>query len=639
MKFFKKSLIVKISTAVLLVEFLALTSLGLFYTDRFSREVDRYLENNVSLPGELMNRQLLRYESVANREVMAEIVGEDFLDGMIIGADGQIYYSLRPELVGKPVAEVAGVNQVLLAEAQVQAKLIWQDDEQESSITAITPLVAYEGAKPFFHVYIKADTMAARANRHRIAGLFIFGSAICMVLTSIAIIWTAQVMITSPLSRLKESADALRRGEHVDIPQGRQDEIGSLAASLAAMRDSIEQKIIELQATNVTLEEREGELSALMDAFPDRIILLDWAGNFLQVHASSSSRFHIDLLELRGKNIHDIHDVELADSALRTIRKTITTGKGQRMEYSLEGPEGTAWLESHTARIGDEEGEAGKVIWVARDITFRKRFESHLTRAKEDAERVNQQLRELDQTKSSLVSSVSHELRTPLTSLLGFSKIILKNFSKHYWPLAKGNEKLLTKGSQIVENLNILIHEGNRLTRLINDVLDLNKIEMGYTEWREEMICPGVLAKQAATAVSGQFVNNPNLELLTDVEDGLPEILLDADRMLQVLLNLLNNAAKFTPSGSVTLRTYKTQDNVIRFEVADTGPGIPKLEKDRIFDVFHQISDVGPADDKPRGAGLGLAICRDIVGHYNGSIWVESEEGKGATFIIELPTT
>lgn len=638
MQFFNQSLIVKISVVVLLVEILALTSLGLFYTDRFFREVDTNLEAAVSIPGKLMNRQLLRYESVAERSVMTELVGQSFLDGMVIGADGQVYYSLHPQLVGKQVTEIPGIDMALLSQTTSSTRIIHTDEEDTSAIIAITPLVAYEGAKPFFHVYIKADTKKAQQRKQRIAALFIFGSAICIALTSLAIIWCLQLMVTSPLSSLKESADELRRGNlHARIPHGREDEIGSLGDSLASMREAIEQKIVEQQKANATLTEREGELSALMSAFPDRIILLDWYGNYLQVHPSADNQFFIDNENFAGKNVADLHSREVAEQALWTIRKTIITGKGQRMEYSLDGPDGTYWLESHTSRVGNEDGEKGKVIWVAREITFRKQFEHHLTRAKEDAERVNKQLRELDRAKSSLVSSVSHELRTPLTSLLGFSKIILKNFSNHFWPLAKDDQKLLTKGSQIVENLNILIHEGNRLTRLINDVLDLNKIEMGYTEWREEMISPGELAKQAASAVSGQFVNNPNLELVTRIEDDLPDLLLDADRMLQVLLNLLNNAAKFTSYGTVTLLTYKTPDNLIRFEVADTGPGIPEPEQERIFDVFHQISDIDPSSDKPRGAGLGLAICRDIVGHYNGSIWVESEEGRGATFIVELP--
>lgn len=636
MKLFNKSLILNIGAVILLVEFLVLTSLGLFYTERFSAELDRFLEDNIRLPGELMNRQLLRYESVGDHEVMTELVGEEFLDGMVVGADGRVYYAYDPELVGKSVFDVPNVNPTLLSDSTTTHLLL--RDPDGDAIVSITPLMAYEGAKPFFQVYIKAGTQAVQASKLRIAVLFILGSSICIFLTSLAIIWYTQRNVAKPLRDLQGSADALRRGElDIEISTDREDEIGSLAASFTAMQEAIKQKIGELETANLNLEEREGRLQALIEAFPDRFILLDWAGRFLEIYAANNENVFLDTSDMSGNLIHEVHNKNLADKALDVIRRTITTGESQEMEYYLKGPEGKIWFESRTARVGDKDGEDGKVIWVARDITYRKEMERRLTRAKEDAESISMRLRELDQTKSALVSSVSHELRTPLTSLLGFSKLILKNFSKHYWPLAKGNHTLLTKGAQIVENLNILILEGKRLTRLINDVLDLNKIEMGHTEWREDRINPADLAHKATRAVSGQFDSNPELALVTRIGDDLPDIVVDMDRMLQVLLNLLTNSAKFTPAGMVILQVTAPATGLVRFEVSDTGPGIPAHEQERVFDVFHQAGGSGPADDKPRGAGLGLAICRDIIKHYNGTIWVESEPGQGATFIFELP--
>ena len=636
MKLFKKNLILNIGAAVLLIEFLALASFGFFYTERFSNEVDRFLEDNIQLPGKLMNRQLLRYESVSDREVMTELVGDEFLDGMIVGADGQIFYAYNDELVGKSIFNILEASTDLLSNVRKEQILIRKTDS--NTIVSITPLIAFEGAKPFFHVYIKASTREAQARKESIAALFIFGSGLCIFLSSLAIIWYSRYQFTQPLNALKESADALRRGDlDVEIPVGRDDELGSLAHSLASMRNAIKEMVLELKDTNLNLQDKERRLRALVEAFPDRIILFDWDGRFVDVYAVDRNDVTLSSQDMIGKTLHDVHQKRLADRALKAIQDTISTGVSQEHEYSLDGNNGKVWFESRTSRIGDEDGEGGQIIWVARDITYRKDIERRLTRAKDDAEQVSMRLRELDQTKSALVSSVSHELRTPLTSLLGFSQLILKNFSTHFWPLAKGNHKRLIKGAQIVENLNILILEGNRLTRLINDVLDLNKIEMGYTEWREENINPAELARNAAQAVSGQFANNSSLSLTTEIDDNLPEITVDADRMLQVLLNLLTNAAKFTPAGLVTLRASTPTPDTIRFEVSDTGPGIPAHEKERIFEIFHQASHIDPADHKPHGAGLGLAISREIIEHYNGTIKVESEEGHGATFIIELP--
>ena len=637
MRLLGKSLIFKIGAAVLLVEILVLTSLGLFYTETFSREVDRFLMDNVQLPGKLMNRQLLRYESVGSEDVMKELVGEEFLDAMVIGAGGRIYYAYHPDMVGRNISEVSATIPSLLA--GVDRPTLAEDRSQgPEALISITPLRAYQGAKPFFHVYVKVDKQGALARKHRIAAMFIFGSALCIIITSLAIIGFSRKHVTNPLSELARTADALRQGNlDIAVPTGRHDEIGSLAENFDAMRHAIKQHILELEQTNLNLEEKEGRIKALVEALPDRIILFDWQGRYLDIYPGFEEDMVLKSGQLLGTLVHESHPLELADRALSTIRRTIVTGEGQTMEYSLDTTSGPAWFESRTSRIGTESGEKGTVVWVARDITYRKEMEQRLFESKEEAERMNEQLRELDRTKSALVSSVSHELRTPLTSLLGFSKLILKNFSKHFWPLAKGDHKLLTKGSQIVENLNILLHEGDRLSRLISDVLDLNKIEMGYTEWHVTRTSPARLVHRAATAAYGQFENNPDLSLVTEAGEDLPDIAVDPDRMLQVLLNLLTNAAKFTDKGTVTLSASATDPGLIRFQVADTGPGIPKEDQDRVFDIFHQLGGQDPAGDKPKGAGLGLAICREIVAHHNGTIWVESEVGCGSTFIIELP--
>lgn len=637
MTFFDKSLIFKIGAVVLCVEFLVLTPMGLYYSDRFSKEIDRQLESSVQRPGTLMNRQLLRYESIGDTDVMTDLIGEEFEDGMVIGADGRIYYAYNPEQVGKSVFAIPNVNVNILT-AHNGPTFFKEIINNKGHIVSITPLAADKGAKPSFYVYIKAETETASIKKKRIVTLFILGAIFCILFTSLVIIAYSRQQVTKPLNELRQIAEALSRGElNVDIAVDRTDEIGILAQSFSVMRNSIRQTIKKLEKTNLTLEERERWLHALVKALPDWILLFNWDGRVLDTYTTEQKALVLNPNDMLGKLLHDLHPKEQADTALASIRKTIATGQGVKFEYSLEGTNGPIWFESHTSRIGDEDGINGQVVWVARDITYRKQIEQSLTQAKEKAEDVSLRLRELDKTKSALVSSVSHELRTPLTSLLGFSKLIMKNFSKNFWPLAKGDHALLTKGSQIIENLNILIHEGDRLSRLINDVLDLNKIEMGYTLWREDRINLTDLTQNAIDAVSGQFNDNLDLDLVTEIQSDLPDIVADKDRLMQVLLNLLTNAAKFTTQGTVTLRVTTLNATLVRFEVQDTGTGIPEDEIERIFDIFHQVGEHGPADSKPGGAGLGLAICRDIIKHYEGVIWAESEMGKGSIFFIELP--
>ena len=193
-------------------------------------------------------------------------------------------------------------------------------------------------------------------------------------------------------------------------------------------------------------------------------------------------------------------------------------------------------------------------------------------------------------------------------------------------------------GNRICQNLNIIIDEGGRLTRLINDFLDITRIEAGRMNWADDFIDPAKVIQSAADAVSGQFVHNPNVELLVDTDAALPKITIDPDRMTQVLINILNNAAKFTKEGQVAMKGRLDRNgSTLVISIKDSGPGIPPEDLENIFDKFHQVEGQKPVDDRVRGSGLGLSISRQIISHYGGTISVESTVGIGSTFYITLP--
>ncbi len=291
-------------------------------------------------------------------------------------------------------------------------------------------------------------------------------------------------------------------------------------------------------------------------------------------------------------------------------------------------------------------------IAMVEDIEARKRAEAELAelnhRLEEEVtirtgdlaakaaelERANAELVKLDELKSSFVSSVSHELRTPLTSLLGFAKIIRRDFSRHFAPLATDDGKLGERCERIAADLGIIEREGARLTRLINDVLDLTKIESGRIDWRDVELDPCPILAAAVDAVRGQFDQKPDVALVLNLPSTLPPVVMDPDRLQQVLINLLNNAAKFTVTGAVTV-TARQKDDFLEIAVHDTGPGVPEAFREKIFDKFHQLHE-DFLTDKPQGTGLGLPICKQIVEHYGGRIRVEAEPSQGSVFIVEL---
>jgi len=269
------------------------------------------------------------------------------------------------------------------------------------------------------------------------------------------------------------------------------------------------------------------------------------------------------------------------------------------------------------------------------EFMVRKRTRQ-LVRKNEELEYSNQQLRHIDEMKSAFLSSVSHELRTPLTSLLGFAKITGRIFSERFAPLAGDNPPLQKFSQRITRNLEVMTQEGERMTRLINDFLDLTKIEAGRVEWRDKLIPVTDFVLHACHAVRGQFDAKPGVELRTHVSERLPQVFVDVDRMLQVMVNLLSNAAKFTDEGAVTVSAANIDDEFVEIVVEDTGKGIPHHSLQKVFDKFQQIEQRS-MDGGAEGTGLGLAICKEIIQHYGGRIWVESEPGRGSAFKFRLP--
>lgn len=242
-----------------------------------------------------------------------------------------------------------------------------------------------------------------------------------------------------------------------------------------------------------------------------------------------------------------------------------------------------------------------------------------LARAYDELWAANRELQRMNELKSNFLANVSHELRTPLTSIRSFSEILLQ------YP----DEKTETRN----EFLEIIINESNRLTRLINDVLDLAKIEAGRMEWRMEPIDLAAVATQAVEVVQ-IWAEQKRLRLTNAVAADLPSIMGDADRLHQVFTNLLSNALKFTREGHVTIGSVARANEVVIY-VSDSGLGIAESELTVIFEKFHQHGD--SYTGKPAGTGLGLSICREIMQHMGGRIWAESQLGVGSTFYCSFP--
>ena len=228
--------------------------------------------------------------------------------------------------------------------------------------------------------------------------------------------------------------------------------------------------------------------------------------------------------------------------------------------------------------------------------------------------------KELDQTKSEFISIASHELRTPMTSIKGSLDLLLGGFAGDV------NEE--------TRELLVIAHSGcERLIRLINDILDLSKIEAGKMQLRLQRMSL-VDSVQRSVRTIKSYADSLNVKLAVEAAEPLPEVLGDKDRLDQVVTNLLGNAIKFSPPEATVTVAVRLVEGGVECRVIDTGPGIPGDQVDRIFDKFHQVA--GPSRKKG-GTGLGLTIARALVVEHNGRIWAESQVGRGSQFSFTIP--
>ncbi|WP_295460917.1 sensor histidine kinase [uncultured Thiodictyon sp.] len=299
-------------------------------------------------------------------------------------------------------------------------------------------------------------------------------------------------------------------------------------------------------------------------------------------------------------------------------------------ETLLSGAIGGASARVMVATVTEEEPLGVDEVLDILDEASQVRAYSHqleqksqeLEAASAELRAANERLQELDRLKDDFMSSVTHELRTPLAAIRAFSEILLAD------PALEVGERQRFLG--------ILVSETERLTRLVNQVLDLAKIESGHADWLIEPVDLTEVIQQAV-ASTGQLIAGRGAELAVDLgaADAAAQVLADRDRLVQVLVNLLSNAAKFVPSagGRVAVQLTRHGD-CLRVCVSDNGPGIPAADLGLVFEKFRQAASGG---EKPIGTGLGLPISRQIVENFGGRIWAEASVATGATLCFELP--
>ena len=446
-------------------------------------------------------------------------------------------------------------------------------------------------------------------------------------LSSAGILLTAVYLIarriSQPILAIAEAANQVSGGNlNSQAPVLTEDEIGVLAIAFNQMTSQLKASGEQLSDYSRTLEQkveqRTSEIKAIIDNMVDGLVVVDGEDRITQFNPALAGMIGISSKAIaKAKSYAEIFQGEeilnLVTSTRENPKQVFTE------EFSLpERRIGKAVATSIYREVATSEGSElelnylGTVILI-RDVTIEK---------------------EVDRMKTDFISTVSHELRTPLTSVLGFAKLIQKKLDESIFPLIQTDDKKVNRNiRQVTENIEIIVSEGMRLTKLINEVLDVAKIEAGKMQWNMNTLMITEVIDRAFSATSALF-EQKGLTPIRETESDLPNIYGNKDRLIQVVINLISNAVKFTEQGNVTCRVKQTDKSIV-VSVIDQGVGISEPDQPKVFERFKQVGDT--LTDKPQGTGLGLPISKEIVEHHGGRIWVESELGKGSTFSFSLP--
>ena len=386
-----------------------------------------------------------------------------------------------------------------------------------------------------------------------------------------------------------------------------------------------EGNVIQMIEYSIDITERkqaEGELRKLSRAVEQgssSVVITDRAGDIEYANAKFAEITGYALEEVMGQNPRVLKSGTQPQAFYADLWATISSGQEWHGEFCNRKKNGELFWESASiSPIRDESGEITHFVAIKDDITERKRMEEELLSAREAAESANR-------AKSTFLANMSHELRTPMNAIIGYSEMLAEDAED------EGHDEM-------VPDLEKINAAGKHLLALINDILDLSKIEAGRMELFLETFDLGQMLDEAVSTVMPLITKNGNT-LETDFADDLGNVRVDLTKLRQALFNLLSNAAKFTDGGTITLAAGKEmRDDVewLMLSVADTGIGIGGDKFDTVFEEFSQADDSTTRDYG--GTGLGLPISRRFCQMMGGDITVSSVLGKGTTFTIELPS-
>ena len=410
---------------------------------------------------------------------------------------------------------------------------------------------------------------------------------------------------------------------------------GNHRGMLLILADSTQNHTIQRELAEVTQQEQKARGEArlerrfreLLEAAPDAIIEVDREGHIVLLNRVTEKMFGYSREELLGGSVDLLIPESLrarhVDHRAHYWTSPATRPMGSGLALQGKRKDGSHFpVEISLSPVESEDGL--RVTAIIRDISERKQAEDRLRAIRDEytqelVER-NRLIERANRLKSEFLASMSHELRTPLHTIIGFSELLTEELE----------EILDDRQKRFFNHIN---KDSQHLLELINDLLDLSKIEAGKLELRPEVFDARAAVEEVLTSI--RPLVHAKSQSIAAVIDDLPAIEADRMRFKQILLNLLSNAVKFTPEGGSINVEAGVREDAVEFSVSDTGIGISKEEQDLVFDKFYQVGQTSKGVRE--GTGLGLAVTQHLVTEHGGKIWVVSEVGRGSRFSFTIP--
>ena len=473
------------------------------------------------------------------------------------------------------------LKRVLQEQETYNEKMTNLEDDSEIMVIGI-PILNKDGA-----VYVYQSLDVINQTKAETTKIIFVAAAIAIVLTTVFAFFLS-TRITAPLIQMREAAIDLTRGEfNKKVPVLTYDEIGELAVAFNRMGKQLNFHI------NALRQEKE-QLTSIVNSMADGVVTLTREGKIIVINPPAE-QFMQDW-HFENNILFDEHDRQLPDDLQVILQKVIEEEKEVLQELNLQGRD---WVMIMTP-LYDNSYIRGAVA-VIRDMT---------------------EERQLDKLRKDFISNVSHELRTPNSHLKGYSEAIVDH---------------IAETTEEKNELAKIIHdESLRMGRLVNELLDIGRMEAGHIELNLETIDVDQLIKRIYNKFVG-MAEEQNIELRLTKELETTMITIDQDRIEQVLTNLIDNALGHTKQGGYVHVLVRTKETYLYVEVEDNGSGIPEKDLSFIFERFYKADKSRTRNGKKKGTGLGLAIAKHIVSAHEGIISVKSKVNEGTTFSFKIP--